>query len=264
MLKRLRKSKKQNSENIAKLSGIMKDVVSNAVRKQQIETMKLPKEVDEISRNITFWGYSIIKAEYEMNQYYEIVSGNYEPGKEKTEICSFVKELYERAFPFLSKKGIKQSVVLPQEKIFAEIDIEKFSYAFFGLLLNAAEAVQAKGSVKIKVSSTKKFVKIAITDNGVGMNEETLLHCKEPFFSNKTEKDRKRIGLGLTIAGFCIEASGGRLGVSSKPEKGTTVSVLLPFAEKSEGGLAVENIAAKFFDEKLLPEQVVFFGIEEE
>jgi signal transduction histidine kinase len=63
-----------------------------------------------------------------------------------------------------------------------------------------------------------------VTDNGSGIDKETIEHIYEPLFTTKN----KSIGLGLTVVKETIEAHGGRVEVESEKGKGATFRVYIP------------------------------------
>jgi CheY-like chemotaxis protein len=69
-----------------------------------------------------------------------------------------------------------------------------------------------------------------VIDDGEGMDEETLGHAIEPFFTTKGVG--KGTGLGLSMVQGLAEQSGGQLTISSQKGKGTTVELLLPAGER--------------------------------
>jgi CheY-like chemotaxis protein len=73
-----------------------------------------------------------------------------------------------------------------------------------------------------------EYVRLTVTDTGTGMDQETLGHALEPFFTTKPQD--KGTGLGLSMAKGFAEQSGGALAIESAPGRGTTVTLWLPVA----------------------------------
>ncbi len=93
------------------------------------------------------------------------------------------------------------------------------------LLLNAIEALPEGGVITIRTWMAQERVLCAVTDNGIGMSEDTRRRALEPFF---TTKGPKSTGLGLSVAYGTIQRSGGTLTIDSAEGDGTTVTVSLP------------------------------------
>jgi ammonium transporter, Amt family len=111
------------------------------------------------------------------------------------------------------------------------MDREQMKQVFLNLLLNAIQAMEGGGAVKIHTrlkphrgDGKDRFAEIAIRDSGPGMPPEIRDKIFEPFFSTKEEG----IGLGLPIAQRIVEEHGGEIRVESSPGEGTTFSVILP------------------------------------
>ncbi|MFW5936699.1 MAG: two-component system sensor histidine kinase NtrB, partial [Desulfosalsimonas sp.] len=105
-----------------------------------------------------------------------------------------------------------------------KIDPEHLKQVLWNLLYNAAEALEDHGEIEVKVYPGKKSQAcIGITDNGPGMDEQTLSSVFDPFFSTKSGGT----GLGLSIVQQVVGAHGGLVDIDSTPGRGTTVTIRL-------------------------------------
>jgi CheY-like chemotaxis protein len=77
-----------------------------------------------------------------------------------------------------------------------------------------------------------RYVVLAVSDTGSGIDSDTLSHVFEPFFTSPSSANRS--GLGLSIVYGIVKQNGGVVRVSSEPGLGTTVKVFLPRVEPEE------------------------------
>lgn len=131
-------------------------------------------------------------------------------------------------------------------------DPNQLESAILNLAVNARDAMQQSGKLTIETANvflddryvepyeqlkSGQYVMIAVSDNGAGMDPDTVAHAFEPFFTTKA--GGHGTGLGLSqVYGF-IKQSGGHTKIYSEQDHGTTVKMYLP--RTSAGQAAAED-----------------------
>jgi PAS domain S-box-containing protein len=135
--------------------------------------------------------------------------------------------------------GISIETRFPMNLPKVKADTNQLELAILNLAVNARDAMPTGGVITIAAredreensSSEKRHVALSVTDTGCGMDEETLKHAQEPFFT--TKGIGKGTGLGLSMVNGLAEQSGGRLVLKSRLGEGTTAEIWLPIAEEA-------------------------------
>ena len=109
------------------------------------------------------------------------------------------------------------------------LDIEKVNEVLNQIISNAIKYTP-QGNVHIHAGIKHNLLKITVTDNGVGMNEEVLNRLFELFEQgdSSTTKTYQGMGLGMSIVQKIMNKMQGTIEVDSKVEKGTTVTLNIP------------------------------------
>lgn len=134
------------------------------------------------------------------------------------QIGKFIK--VDPAFP----SNVKLALHIPDSPLLAPIDPEALKSAMLNLIFNAFQAMPLGGTLTISLLKMETTCQIALTDTGVGMEEEQLKSLFSPFFTTK----QKGNGLGLVETQKIVQAHFGAIDVRSLPGKGTTFTVTLP------------------------------------
>jgi two-component system cell cycle sensor histidine kinase/response regulator CckA len=126
-----------------------------------------------------------------------------------------------------------------------KMDPAQLEQVLVNLVLNARDAMLAGGTLTIEtgerqISATTRgrsvrpgrYIVLAVSDTGSGMDNDTMSHVFEPFFT--AQAPGTRAGLGLSIVYSIVKQNGGVVRVSSEPGLGTTVKVFFPRLERDD------------------------------
>ena len=105
---------------------------------------------------------------------------------------------------------------------------DQLTQVIMNLLINAADALSFKvvgeREIILHTGFSADNVSLSVTDNGGGMDQETLNRAFEAFFTTKSKGN----GLGLSLCYSIINGHGGTIEIDSTPDQGTTVRLSLP------------------------------------
>lgn len=104
-------------------------------------------------------------------------------------------------------------------------DIEWTSEAIGNIVKNALDHTDAGGKITISWERTPAMIRIYITDNGHGIDQDDIHHIFKRFYRSKNTSDSQGIGLGLPLAKVIVEEQGGILSVQSERLQGTTFTL---------------------------------------
>jgi signal transduction histidine kinase len=119
------------------------------------------------------------------------------------------------------KIELEKSPDLPE----VDHDSDQVHQVLLNLLLNAVQAMEGPGIVRVEIGSRDNFASVAVSDTGRGISAQNLPNIFRPFYTTKGDGT----GLGLSLAHRIVEDHHGRVEVSSVVGKGSTFTVLLPF-----------------------------------
>lgn len=184
---------------------------------------------------------------YTMQEIHELIKGIEEGARRTAEIVKGLRN-FSRMDQNVVKKanineGLDATLALLHSVYKDHIEITKdygaltevecfpgeINQVFMNILSNAIQAITGRGKIHIRTWQENKVVKIAIKDNGSGMDEVTKNKVFDPFFTTKDVG--KGTGLGLSISYGIIEKHSGKIQLSSALGKGTEFTIQLPMVQ---------------------------------
>jgi two-component system sensor histidine kinase HydH len=149
--------------------------------------------------------------------------------KKRASLQSLIQHSLKMIERQASAKRIQILPRLPSEIKDIDTDPDGINQVLLNLYLNAIEAMEQGGTLTVSLSMDEgsPWVKIIVSDTGMGISKEDLEHVFDPYFTTK----QSGTGLGLAIVHKIIDAHKGEVRVESEIGRGTTVTVLLPAAE---------------------------------
>lgn len=146
--------------------------------------------------------------------------------KKPTSIQTIIQHSLKMIERDAEAKNIKIRTNLSPEVKEMPVDQDRINQVFLNLYLNAIEAMEDGGTLSVDMhpDQDSKQIKITVSDTGVGIEKEDLVHIFDPYFTTK----QSGTGLGLAIVHKIVESHRGEVRVESEPGKGTTVTIILP------------------------------------
>ena len=160
------------------------------------------------------------------------------------DVASLIREMAELVASTIGPH-IRVVAEVPEDLPLAHADANQLEMALLNLGVNARDAMQDGGTLRITASAETvgssreadlrpgDYIRLSVADTGAGMDEATLGRAVEPFFSTKGVG--KGTGLGLSIVHGLASQLGGALTIRSRPGLGTNVELWLPQSSAAPG-----------------------------
>jgi len=150
--------------------------------------------------------------------------------REHVELDTLLLEVYRQMRPIA--EGIELSIG-EEDQVSVMGDTDRLKQLLLNLVDNACKYTPKGGRVILGLRRAEGWAVLTVTDTGIGIPAQDLPHIFERFY--RVDKARSRAaggaGLGLSIVQWIVQAHGGKIGVQSEPNNGTTFTIHLPLAE---------------------------------
>ena len=150
-------------------------------------------------------------------------------------VITKLRQMFGRVIGHAVQVKLRLAEHLPQ----VVVDVVCIEQVLMNLVVNARDAMPEGGVLRLATEAVRlaeleakaedlvegEYVRVTVSDTGVGMDEATRSRVFEPFFTTKGDRGT---GLGLATVYGLVRQSGGQISVRSAPGDGTTFTILLP------------------------------------
>jgi signal transduction histidine kinase len=143
--------------------------------------------------------------------------------RQQTIISTLVAETLQR-YPPPDPVTITTAIAPDLPAVF--VDAQQIGQVLGNLISNAYQAMPGGGQLTIAAQVVAEWLKLSVTDTGVGMSLETQMKIFEPLFTTKA----KGVGLGLAVSRSLIEVNGGAIETQSVEGQGSVFIISIPLA----------------------------------
>ena len=160
-----------------------------------------------------------------------IESGGWRPNVSQVEVGGIVRDVFASVRAAADAKGLRLVADIPPAAAVVRADPTAFRQIVSNLVENAVRYTH-EGSVTLRTRLGETGVWVDVRDTGIGIAPEHVPRIFERFYRADPARSREQggTGLGLAIVRHLVDAHGGRVEAASALGRGTTISVLLPFA----------------------------------
>ena len=160
--------------------------------------------------------------------------------KESVNLADLLEGTKDLAAEWARKGKVEISLTYPKTIGKIDLDSRRIKQALMNLIRNSINFTPAGGRIDITAKRKKEGIEIQVSDTGIGISREHQTRIFEPFEKAQRGKNlatteaesagsKGGAGLGLSLVKNIITLHGGSVNLASEPDKGTTVTIFLPF-----------------------------------
>ena len=178
----------------------------------------------------------------------KIEAGEMKLGMESFSLHDVFTDTMNVISPIAMKKNISLNFEV-ESGLFISADRIRFKQILYNLVHNGIKFTPTGGSVEVLASRSKKGIRIAVSDTGIGISKEDQKQLFKPFkqIDSTLKREYEGTGLGLFLVKKFVEMHGGSIWVESEPGKGSSFMFEMPVEVVNAG----ENIG---YNEKAFSE----------
>lgn len=207
----------------------------NLIRRQ-LERLRQFSEQDKILR-------SLMVCEQEIGRLDGIIKNFLEAIRPQAPVLEplNLKEVFEAVYALQEHELTNLNICVDAQALDKELpyikgDKDQIQQVFFNLIKNAMDAMSCGGQLLIETAVDEFYLYVFFSDTGIGIATEQLPSIFEPYYTTKSTG----YGLGMMIVQRIMHAHKGFIGIDSKPQAGTTITLQFPL-QVSQRALQVSS-----------------------
>ena len=184
-----------------------------------------------------------------------ITNGKVELRKQHATVGDLVNMAVETSLPLINTSAHRLTVTVPEEPIHVNVDPERISQVISNLLNNAAKYTPPGGEIELRVARDDSHVRIAVTDNGIGIAPQSIDAIFDLFrqVGHDFERSQGGLGIGLSLVRQLVELHGGTAAATSAGAGGgSTFTIRLALINDFTSPLTAEIALPKIEEPKTL------------
>jgi len=208
---------------ISLASAMMSDVGSD----------QIPRLQDVINRQIVH----ISRLLTDLLEVARINTGKVRLQRESVSIANVIEQAIDTCMPTIKVRSQLLTSSLPKGMVRVLGDPVRLAQIFTNLLDNASKYTPEHGAIGVQVEADEKWVRVTVTDSGIGISPDSLSDIFEPFVQDRTAvaHNGTGLGIGLTVVRDMCKAHGGRVEAYSEGAN-TGASFVVTLARMSDSG----------------------------
>ncbi len=166
----------------------------------------------------------------DMLDFGRLEAGTFSISCQESDVRPLLESAVRSLLPQAKEAEVTLSCKLPAAPVACTIDPKRVEQVLLNLLGNAIKFTRPGGTVTVRVAAKRDQVRVEVRDTGIGIAPDHLARIFEKFFQADPSMTRERggAGLGLAISKAIVEKHGGKIGVRSTVEQGSTFWFTLP------------------------------------
>jgi PAS domain S-box-containing protein len=240
------RASRAKSEFLSRMSHELRTPLNAVLGYAQVIAMDtLSAEQTDSLQQILKGGSHLLELVNEVLDIARIEAGHLSLSQEPVGLAEVIPQVADLVRPLSGSRGIRIVADVVTTDVYVRADRQRLKQVLLNLVSNAVKYSGKFGTVRVSWRFVAGLVRIEVTDSGAGIAREKLALLFHPFERLGAEQSGiEGTGLGLAVSKGLTEAMGGRIGVESRVDEGTTFWIELPQSDPSAIPAPVEMAPA--------------------